>query len=177
MAATPTRLMTVDEYQAIPEPAEGRYELQHGELVTVGYPDIVHMNAQWRIRDLLAALAGNSGIVRTEMPYRPLPEHECWGADVAYVSLERWQKIERWLMGAPELVVEILSPSNTASEMLDKELMCLENGACEFWVVDTRRNSVKLSTAGGHSTYKLGQMIPVFFAPGQFISVDAIFAD
>ena len=176
MATAPVKLMTVEEFQQIPNPPGGIYELFHGELVKVSFPEIAHVRAQRQSRLLLEAAAG-SGIVKEEMPYRVLPEHECWSADVAYVTLERWNRIDRWLEGAPDLVIEILSPSNTASEMLDKEQLCLENGAREFWQVDTKRKQVKVTSSDGHTAhYKPGQQIPLFFAPGQSISADAIFA-
>ena len=177
MATTPTKLMTVAEYQQIPAPPGGRYELHHGELIKVAYPEFPHVRGQWQIRRLLEGAAGEAGVVEKEMPFRPLPEHECWSADVAFVSIERWQSIDRWLFGAPDLVVEVLSPSNTAGKMLDKEKMCLENGAVEFWVVDIDRQQIKVSTPDGHTiTYKSGQEIALFFAPGKSVSVSAIFA-
>jgi Uma2 family endonuclease len=79
------------------------------------------------------------------------------------------------MQGAPDIVMEVLSPSNTASEMLDKEQICLENGAREFWVVDPVRRQVKVSGADGHAaTYKAGQSVPLWF--GGTLPVDSIFA-
>lgn len=174
MAGTTTKLITVAEYEQIPDPPGGPYELYHGELVKVSFPEFPHVRAQQQLRRLLENAAGDAGVVHTEMPYRPLPEHECWGADVAYVARERWESIDRYLMGSPELVVEVLSPSNTAAEMLDKRNTCLENGAREFWIVDTDHRQIEVSTPDGHTrTYKSGQEIPLFF--GAQLRVDAIF--
>lgn len=175
MATTPARLMTFAEYQQIPNPPGGRYELHHGELVKVAYPEFPHVRAQRQLRRLLEGAAGDRGVVE-EMPFRPLPEHECWAADVAYLSKARWEGIDRWLSGAPELVIEVLSPSNTAAEMLAKEQICLENGAQEFWAADTEHRLVRVSSSDGRTiSYKSGQQIPLFFAPGSHIAVDAIF--
>src|SRR5258708_38803116 len=174
MAAIPTKLMTFAEFEQIPNPPGYRYELYHGELVKVAYPEHPHVRAQRQLRRLLENAAGDAGVVDKEIPYRPLPEHECWCADVAYVSKERWDKIERYLMSAPELVAEVLSPSNTAAEMLDKRNVCLENGSREFWIVDTDHRLIEVSTPDGHTiTYKSGQEIPLFF-DGR-LAVDAIF--
>ena len=52
------------------------------------------------------------------------------------------------IRGAPELVIEVLSPSNTAAEIYEKEQICLANGAQEFWVVDPDRRQVKMTTPG-----------------------------
>ncbi len=175
MATTTTRLMTVEEYEKVPNPPGGVYELYHGELCTVPFPVHPHVRAQWRLRRLLEAAAGNSGVVDKEFPYRPLPEYECWAADIAYLTQARWENIDRYLLGAPELVIEVLSPSNTTAKLRDKRKICLENGSREFWVVDTNLREVEVSTADGHAvTYKSGQEIPLFF--GGTLAVDQIFA-
>ena len=175
MATTTTRLMTFEEYEAIPNPPGGIFELHHGELFKVAFPEFPHVRAQWQLRRLLESAAGDTGIVEKEMPYRPLAEHECWGADVAFVSKARWESIDRYWFGAPELVIEVLSPSNSVDELLEKRKLCLENGSREFWTVDTKLRQVEVSTPDGHTiTYKSGQEIPLLF--GGHLAVDAIFA-
>jgi len=80
------------------------------------------------------------------------------------------------MQGAPELVIEVLSPSNTAAELRAKKKLCLENGSEQFWVVDEEHREIEVSTPDGRTvTYKTGQQIPLFFAPGASILVDAIF--
>ena len=114
-----------------------------------------------------------------EMGFRPVPDHEYWYPDVVFVSRERWEAIPAKgnLQGAPELVVEVLSPSNTAAEILYKKELCLENGAREFWQVSIERKLIEVATPDGHSvTYKAGQQIPLFFAPGKTLGVDEVFA-
>ena len=178
MATTPTRLMTFAEFEQIPDDPRGwRQELRHGEVITLAPPKHDHYLLQYRLRNLLEN-ASSAGVASTEMGFRPRPDHEFWFADVAWIRRERWDQIPRNgnIEGAPDLVVEVLSPSNTAAEMLDKEQTCLENGAGEFWVVDIDRLQVKVSTPDGHTiTYKSGQQIPLFFAPGSHLAVDAIF--
>src|SRR5258707_6316791 len=170
--------MTVEEFAKLPDPLGARRsELFHGEIIEVSAPEHPHVRAQWQLRRRLDNAADDSGVVITEFPYRPLPEYECWFADVAYISKERWESIHRWLMGAPDLVVEVLSPSNRAAEIREKRKICLENGSREFWVVDQRAREVEVWTPDGRSvTYKSGQQILLFFAPGASIAVDDIFA-
>lgn len=103
-----------------------------------------------------------------EYGFRPEPEYEYWLADVAFLTRERWLAIpdEDNLQGTPEI---------TASEMLDREEICLRSGAREFWVVDPRRRQVRVSVPDGRSTmYKSGQEIPLLF--GGRLPVDSIFA-
>jgi Uma2 family endonuclease len=174
MATTPTRLLTLAEYEQVPDPPEGVWELYRGELVKVSFPKFPHQKAQTQIRELIRLAAGDLGVVREEMAFCPLPEYECWAADVGFVSRSRWENIEDWLRGAPELVVEIISPSNSRSKLLDKARTCLENGCKEFWLVDLRRRHVTLITRDGERVYESGQRIPLFF--GGEVAVDQIFA-
>ena len=68
------------------------------------------------------------------MAFRPSSEHEVWVADVGSVSLERDAATDddEYLVGAPELVIEVLSPSNTVEEINDKMLLCMANGCVCF---------------------------------------------
>ncbi len=123
----------------MPRAADGRYELRHGELVKVPPAEFPHFRIQHRLRKLLESVAPASGEVEIEFAFRALAEYEYRVAGVAFVSLDRREHAGRWFDGAPDLVTEILSPSNTAAEMLDKEQICLENGAKEFSIIDPKR--------------------------------------
>ncbi|MBV8841394.1 MAG: Uma2 family endonuclease [Bryobacterales bacterium] len=173
MASTPTKLMTVAEWDHIPNPPGGVYELYHGEPVKVAFAKAPHTRGQWQIRRLLESAAGDAGVVKEEMPFRPVPEYECWAADVALVSHARWNKDDDWLMGPPELVVEIISPSNSLRKLRDKACICLENGTVEFWIVDLRRREVSVLTPRGETVYAAGERIPLYF--GGEIAVAEIF--
>lgn len=177
MPDTTTRLMTVEEFRQLPETGPFYYELRHGELVQVTRPKSKHYNIQDRLCQLLRELARDIGFVGIEIAFRPVPEHELRVADVAFVLKDRWQQIDPDdnLRGAPELVIEVLSPSNTATEIIDKEKLCLDNGCLEFWVVDPVRRLVKISTHDGITkTYQEGQEIPLRLFPGT-LAVKSIF--
>jgi Uma2 family endonuclease len=175
VATTTTKLMTFAEFEQLPNTPEGfPFELRHGELVKLVFPKMKHSRVQWQLRRLLERAAGQAGIVEKEVGFRPVPEHEYRIADVAFISKGRWDTAEDYLFGAPEIVIEVLSPSNTATEMLDKEKLCLENGCQEFWIVDPTLYLVKVSTPDGRAiTYSAGQEIPLFF--GGRLAVDSIF--
>lgn len=97
---------------------------------------------------------------------------------MAYLSAERWKTadLEDNIRGAPDLVIEVLSPSNTASEMYEREKLCLEHGAQEFWVVDPERCQVKISTTDGRTvTWRSGQEILLPLFGNANLAVNAIF--
>jgi Uma2 family endonuclease len=179
MAATPTRLMTVEEFRNLPEDSGPVYhELRHGELVTVTRPKLKHHLIQDHLVELLKPAAKAAGHVSMEFAFRAVPEYELRVADVAFV---RWERLNATapndnLHGSPDLVIEILSPSNTVAEIYDKEKLCLENGAQEFWVVDPDRRQVKVSTPDGRTlTYQSGQEIPLPLLAGAKLAVESIF--
>ncbi|MDQ2899623.1 MAG: Uma2 family endonuclease [Acidobacteriota bacterium] len=179
MVATTGQLMTVEEFQKLPEDDGPVYhELRHGELIAVSRPKLKHIQIQKRLERILEIAAGKAGVVVMEFSFRPVPEYELRVADIAYISRHRWEHAdpEGDFPGAPELVVEVLSPSNTAAEIRDKETLCLENGTREFWVVDANRRQVKISTPDGRTiTWQSGQEIPLPLLGNAVLSVDAIF--
>jgi Uma2 family endonuclease len=175
VASGTTRLMTVADLDRVVEPDGFYYELRHGEAVRVTRPVYGHFLIQQRIAKLLTDAAAGEGFAYPEVAYRALPEHELRVADVAYAPRAHWERTDPadHFRGAPELVVEVLSPSNTAAEMNDKTDLCLNNGSREFWLVDPVRREVKVSTPGGRTvTFRSGQQIPLVF--GGFLAVDAI---
>src|SRR5271170_6756170 len=173
--------MTFEEFEKLPNHPHGlRYELRHGEPVLLPPPIHKHYRVQHRLIYLLGRTAGNTGKVGTEFGVRPRGDRDYRIADVVFLAKDRWDGIDKYLMGSPDLVIEVLSPSNTKTEIRDKQKLCLETGSREFWIVDTDLREVEVSTPGGHSiTYKSGQEIPLFFVEnpgGGHIAVDEIFS-
>jgi Uma2 family endonuclease len=159
-------LLTVEQFRALPEEFGRRRELHHGEVVAVTRPKLKHSLIQRNLRKLLEPLAEPGSYVDVEVAFRPLPEYELWAADVAYVSAERFRQADPQdnIRGVPDLVVEVLSASNTAAEISGKEQICLANGAREFWVVDSDRRQIKVTTPDGRTvTRREADEIPVPF--------------
>jgi Uma2 family endonuclease len=176
--ATTTHLMTVEEFRILPEDRGPVYhELRHGVPVAVTRPKLKHSLIQANLRDSIRLVAEPGSYVDSEVAYRPLTEHELWVTDVAYVSAERFREAdpEDNIRGAPDLVIEVLSPSNTVAEIYEKEQICLANGAKQFWVVDEQRCQVKVSTPDGRTiAYRAGEEIPLPFSVGASLKVDGI---
>lgn len=170
-----SRLLTLEEFERIPDPPGGRYELHHGEAVFVSFPEKVHKELQRRLRRFFEAAAAGQGVVDTEFPYRPFPEHELWGADVAFVTQVRYDAIHRWLDRSPELVIEVKSPSNTKPELHDKAMTTIAGGATEFWIVDPEARTVTVYTkTTGMHVYGASLAVPVAMF-GARIYVDQLF--
>lgn len=175
-----TSIMTVEEFRQLPEPiGDFAYELHHGELVQVTRPKHEHIDIQHHMQSLIANLLGKDWKVAVELPFRALPEHDLRAADVSAMPIARWKSIDRKdnLRGAPDLVIEILSPSNTASEMYEREQLCLENGAKEFWTVDLDRRHIRVASKEKPAQiYRKGQEVPLITFGGGSIAVNDVFA-
>jgi Uma2 family endonuclease len=175
--STTSALMTVEEFRKLKDPPGFYLELHHGEVVQMGFPKSKHRRLQKRVTEIFIRINGKYGVAEYEFIFRPKPEHEVWAADVAFVTQQRYDAMdpEDNLVGSPEIVVEVLSPSNTFSEILDRKTMCLETGCQEFWVIDEKRKKIEITRTDGHSTvYRPGDTILVL--PGNVeVTVDEIF--
>ena len=179
MGATTTKLMTFAEFEKLPDEVCRRHELRHGELVEVPPPKFDHRVIQDHLVELLKPIA-EGGYVGVEFGFRALPEGEYRTADVVYVSAERYAaaKGSSYFQGAPEMVIEILSPSNTKAEMRERAALCLANGCLEFWVLDGGKRQVTVSTPDGVTvTYHSGQMIPLRLFGDASLPVNRIFEE
>jgi Uma2 family endonuclease len=172
--------LSVAEFARLPQPAGGvRQELHHGELVELLPAKKLHTKLQKRLVSLLEArLNPAEHGVDKEFPFRPAPEYEVWIADVALFSLALWEQTadDDYFRGVPAIVIEVLSPSNSASEMLEREEICLRHGGREFWLVYPGRESVKVIRADGHSSVHDAGSVIESGALGGSIAVRDIFA-
>lgn len=103
-----------------------------------------------------------------EMAFRPLPDYEVWQADIGYISLDRELATpdDEYLAGAPNLVVEVLSPSNTVDEINDKMSISLANGCVSFWIVDAKRKRVSVTEGNLTKHYSIPDVILCSVFPG-----------
>jgi Uma2 family endonuclease len=149
MTATLPRPLTFDEFANLP--GETRRELRNGVPAEMPPPKLRHSLLQKRITGLLESFLGSRGVVIVEAGFRPLPEYEYRIADVGVVSLDRIKNadLNGYIEGAPDIVIEVLSPSNRAAEMMEKEKICRGNGAFEFWLVDGDQKLIRISTRIG----------------------------
>jgi Uma2 family endonuclease len=178
MAALPN-LITVAEFRELPEGGEFICELHHGEVVAVTRPKARHWKLQARLRRLLEPKFTEFGEIAIELPYRALAEFELRVADVGVVSWTRWNAVdpESDLFGAPDLVIEIKSPSNTQNQLRELVSLCLANGSLECWIVEPLAKSVTVFHRDGSKlTYGPGAQVPLAAFGSDSLAVDQIFA-
>lgn len=83
-------------------------------------------------------------------------------SDVVWVSFERRRSTphEFAYAVAPEICVEILSPSNQLEEMMHKGALYLRGGAEEFWLCDDKGTMSFFDTAGKLERSRLCPQFP-----------------
>ena len=89
-------------------------------------------------------------------------------------------KLGRAVNGAPDLAVEILSPSNTHIELFHKFQYYLEAGVREYWIIEpeTRKVVVHIYDNGHYlsTAYKDNERIAVSILPGLEIPLEELWA-
>jgi len=111
---------------------EGRIETdRHGHIIMIPPPGPPHGSRQADISYHLRVLLG--GRVVTECPISTSDGVKA--ADVAWFSDVRYARAfdRRCFLEAPEICVEVISPSNTAAEMDEKMALYFDAGATEVW--------------------------------------------
>jgi Uma2 family endonuclease len=171
-------LMTVEEYDALPERDDVIVELHWGHLVEVALPQSWHVDLQDRIAELLKQQSGPDWKIRVEMPFRAVAQFDVRAADVGVVAKSRWDAITKgYLQGSPEIVIEILSPSNRAKQMDERLKLCLGTGADQFVLVDFVHRMVKVTSADGKTNVYRGDDEIPFPVLGTSIRVSEIWGD
>ena len=147
MAAHPLpSLMTAEEFYELPERDDVKLELHWGQLVELAQPKYWHVKLQRHLAKLLEARAGSDWSVVIEMPFRALPQYEVRAADIGVVSRTREDAVGNGdLSGSPEIVVEILSPSNRRKDISERMALFLSTGTKQFCVVDRERRTVSVT--------------------------------
>jgi len=100
--------------------------------------------------------------------------------DICIVCDEKKQGQEDCL-GAPDMVVEVLSPSDTAIEMERKFRLYQKAGVREYWVIDPENNGliVYIFKKDGISinSFDNRKAVPMGILPGISVNLEAVFAE
>ena len=133
--------LTYTDYAALPDDGR-RYELIDGELLVTPSPSFSH---QWVVGALYAILrqhvrTNGLGVVFVSPLDVILNERSAPQPDIGFVASAREALItERGIEGAPSLVVEVLSPSRPALDLVQKRKLYRENGIPHYWIADPEK--------------------------------------
>ena len=135
MVTTPK--LTYQDYANLE--GDDRYELLDGELILVGSPNEDHQIASLELATQMNIFVKENNLGRVfTAPYDVLfTDTDVAQPDILFVSNEREHiRTPANIQGAPDLIVEILSPSSSRRDWRDKRELYAEHGVNEYWIVD-----------------------------------------
>jgi Uma2 family endonuclease len=138
------KLLTYDDYAKLTPPDSGNYELHNGKIVFMPTPSATHQNISmnlsayiWqyiRPRQLGKVLAAPMDTI--------FSSHDTLQPDLLFVSKEREHIIKKVVEGVPDWIVEIKSPSNSATDMSYKKHVYESTGVREYWYILPEKQTV-----------------------------------
>lgn len=153
---------TYEDYLALPDDGR-RYEIIEGVLYVTNAPNIDHqfvvsevvqqMGSFIRQHKLGYVLAAPFEIHLTATTRPVLP-------DVIFIKSDRWPETGAgYFEGAPDLIVEVLSPSTRRTDQVVKFTTYEQAGVPEYWIVDPKSRSVQVFVLSGREYGLLGEFV------------------
>jgi Uma2 family endonuclease len=127
--ATTTKLVTYEEWLKMPQVEDAIEEVVNGEIVTMPAPKLLHSDVVENLRDIVGA---------------QLDPLVCRVPDLAVFRKSNMVVVDGYIHSAPELAVEVLSPSNTRSEREAKLRDYESLGVPEVWVLSPEGRTVEV---------------------------------
>ena len=128
---------TYDDYAKTPD--DVRYQLIDGELILSPSPTFYHQRISAAMSGELRAwtVSNRSGEVVCAPMDVYFTETDTVQPDILFISTERMHIVEdRYVRGAPDLVVEILSPSTSGLDLGTKMELYALHGVPHYWIID-----------------------------------------
>ncbi len=143
--ATPSQAikLTYEDYCNTPD--DERYELLDGDLFMTPAPRVSHQKAVIKLGARLYYFVEERelGVVLSSPCDVVLSDTDVVQPDLLFVSNERAHIMtEENFQGAPDLVVEVLSPSTADRDLTVKRALYAKHGVKEYWIVDTDARTV-----------------------------------
>lgn len=175
--------MTAEEFFALPDDGK-RYELLDGVVEEMTAPNPKHQRVVGRLLVLLVRALQESG--RGEVFLAPydivLDVHTVLQPDLVFIANENAGIVnDKNVRGAPDFVVEVLSPSTRRKDVLRKSRLYARAGVPWYWIVDPEIDRVEFMQRDG-GDYALAARFdaPAVAEPPGFptvrIPLDALFA-
>ncbi len=135
---------TYDDYALLPEGA--KYQLIDGEIIEMPTPIVAHQNAVLNLAFEFEKLNREKKLGRVIIAPMDvfLDIHNTFQPDVMFISNERASIIGTDIVrGAPDLVVEVLSPSTAYYDLRKKMPIYFKYGVKECWIIDVSECAVE----------------------------------
>ena len=180
-----TQLRTKLTYQDyLNTPDDERYELIDGELIMSPSLRKAHQQTHAKLGTRLYTFVERHNL--GEVYFAPfdvaLSDTDVVQPDLLFVSRDRLYIItEDNIQGAPDLAIEILSPSTSARDKGYKRDLYAKHGVKEYWQVDTDAKLITVLSLNAYgdydvaAVYGVGQTLASPLLPGFALNLDEIF--
>jgi Uma2 family endonuclease len=140
------RRWTFDELVAELPESNLPTELWDGELIRSPAPSFLHQQIVDRFHDLLKTWVrqhrlGETALAPLDMV---LTTRRATQPDVVFISNERLGIIQERIMGAADLVAEVISPGSRRRDRIDKRDLYEQHGVREYWLIDPEAKTVEV---------------------------------
>jgi Uma2 family endonuclease len=124
------------------------YELFDGEIMKRSAPSLIHQRISRKLLGKMDAYIEEKklGEIFSAPVDLNLDEHNAFQPDLAFISKERSFLIEDddYIKGAPDLVVEIISPGTVKKDRVIKKDLCERFAIREYWLVDPLNKGIEI---------------------------------
>ena len=135
---------TADDYAKLPYRAP--YQLIEGELVFMASPYLNHQIISSKLVTLL-----NIYILKEKLGtlcHAPmdvhLDEENIYQPDILFVSIKRSSILSKFIFGAPDFVLEIISKSTENKDRNEKMRNYGKFGVDEYWIVNLKKENIEV---------------------------------
>jgi len=178
-----TTQMTWESFEKLPDSDGMHRELIEGELQILPPPKSGHSKIAMRAHGQLALIQDRAGgQAYVEAGYQLTSDKRNWiQPDVSFLRNERAKTTadSDYFMGAPELAIEVVSPSERAIDLNRKIELLLNAGSLAVWVLYPDQQEVRVFLPGGQSFRKgIGDSLSIpELLPGWEVPVASLFED
>lgn len=140
---------SVADLQALP--VDTPAELIAGEIYVTPSPSRAHQRAVLRLGALLLAHERRSREGQALVaPFDVrLPTGDVVQPDVVFVRHEGATVSSNGILGAPDLVIEVVSPAHPMRDRIVKRALYARSGVPEYWIVDPDERSIEVLSLEG----------------------------
>jgi Uma2 family endonuclease len=147
----PQRPITFEEYRALPD-SDQRIELIRGELVMSAAPKAAHQRVAFRLAIAMQEHVESRDLGEVFIAPFDVRFSNFSGVqpDICFVASGHEERIgEDFLEGAPDLIVEVLSPLNRRNDLVRKRMLYADYAVPEYWIVDPEAKTITINVLDG----------------------------
>ncbi len=173
---------TYEDYKRLPDDG-WRYEVIEGELHMAPAPRPRHQRVIFALSGLLWDYLRRNPLgqafvapIDVLLPGLASPVQP----DILFIAGERLDIVkEEFIEGPPDLIIEVLSPSNWLDDRRTKFRLYARAGVREYWIVDLEQRTIEVFARRGHSfallnRYEPGDTVRSEVLPGFEVAVSEV---